>query len=123
MSFQFDVVLSGAGRNFIALLTPAMAWANSRCTASQGLLLDVIKPSSGHDTAGVSPLYLDWLLLERRRLGCLLAGVELSHEGFAHLLGVEAGLVEPRVCLELVDGVAVTAIVAEELKDHVLEVG
>jgi len=38
------------------------------------------------------------------------------------LLRVEAGLVEPGVCLQLVDGVAVAAVVAEELEDHVLEV-
>jgi len=40
----------------------------------------------------------------------------------ADCLLVEAGLVEPGVCLELVDSVAVAAVVAEELEDHVLEV-
>lgn len=41
---------------------------------------------------------------------------------FTDLVGIEAGLVQPGVGLKLVDGVAVTSVVAEELEDHVLEV-
>jgi hypothetical protein len=41
---------------------------------------------------------------------------------FANDLRIEAGLVQPRVSLELVDCVAVTSIVAKELENHVLEV-
>jgi len=41
---------------------------------------------------------------------------------FTDLVGIEAGLIQPGVGLELLDGVAVTSVVAEKLKDHVLEV-
>ena len=53
---------------------------------------------------------------------CLLAFVERGLKCGAGLFHVEAGLVQPRVGLKLVNCVAVAAIVAEELEDHVLEV-
>jgi len=74
------------------------------------------------NTTSTSSLNLDWLLLEGRRFRCLLACMELGQECCAGLFHVEAGLVQPRVGLKLVNCVAVRAIVAEELEDHVLEV-
>jgi len=41
---------------------------------------------------------------------------------FTDLVGIEAGLVQPWVRLKLLNGVAVASVVAEKLKDHVLEV-
>jgi hypothetical protein len=38
------------------------------------------------------------------------------------LISIEAGLIEPGVCLQLFNGVAVTAVVAEKLENQVLEV-
>jgi hypothetical protein len=38
------------------------------------------------------------------------------------LISVEAGLIEPRMGLQLFNGVAVTAVVAEKLENQVLEV-
>jgi hypothetical protein len=49
--------------------------------------------------------------------------VQFSRQCSLGSLHVEAGLVQPRVSLELVNCVAVLAIVREELEDHVLEVG
>ena len=48
--------------------------------------------------------------------------MKFSQEILANLLLVEAGLVQPRVSLELLDRVAVGSVVAKELQDHVLEV-
>lgn len=49
--------------------------------------------------------------------------MELGLQRGAHCLIVEVGLVKPRVCLELFDCVAIGAVVAKELEDHVFEVG
>jgi len=40
----------------------------------------------------------------------------------SYVLHVAAGFVEPRVTLQLIYGVAVLSIVAEQLQDHVLKV-
>jgi len=48
--------------------------------------------------------------------------VEFSRQVSPGGLHVEAGLVEPWVGLELLHGVAVLAVVREELEDHILEV-
>jgi len=49
--------------------------------------------------------------------------MKFSRQGSTGSLHVEAGLVQPRVSLELIHCVAVLAVVREELEDHVLEVG
>lgn len=112
-----DGIFGSSGTSYLCL----HPFAGFSCIVSQELLWKY-RARSGQYTTGIGSLHLHWLLLEGRWLCSLLARVKLSHKLFAYLLLVEAGLVQPRVSLELIDCVAVRPIVAKELENHVLEV-
>lgn len=91
--------------------------------ASAGLLWSGVSHCSRQNSTSTSALDFDGLLIEGLGLCSLPLCLELGQKHVTNLVLVEAGLVQPRVSLQLLDVVAVFTVVAEELQDHVLEVG